>query len=79
MNRKYVTFSLSRKLSWYDKLAIRIDGVKIAMTLLDWYKNNPCAVLIDNVEQKGPYISPAVYGQFMKYRCECEKARGLQE
>jgi hypothetical protein len=79
MNRRYITYSISKKLSWYDRLAICIDGVKIAMSLLDWYKYNPCAVLIDNVEQKGPYISPAVYGKFMKYRCECEKARGPQE
>lgn len=68
-------YNISKKLSWYDRLSINVDGVKTCMILLDWYKYNPCAVIIDNVEQKGPYISQAVYSRFSEHACTCRKRR----
>ena len=76
---KYKYFSISRKRSWYDRVTINISGIKITMTLLDWYKHDPCAVLIDNVNQKGPYVAPAVYQKFLPYKCECERQRSSME
>lgn len=66
-------FNFSRKLSWYDRLSININGVKTSKSLLNWYKHDPCAVIIDNVEQKGPYIAQAVYKKFTEYACTCRE------
>lgn len=75
MKKKYAFYSIKKYLSWYDRLSIQIHGVNITMTLLDWYKHDPCAVIVDNVEQKGPYISPAVYNRFTKHGCTCRERR----
>lgn len=75
MKNPYHFYSINKKLSWYDKLSINIKGVRITKTLLDWYKHDPCAVLVDNVEQKGPFIAPAVYSKFFKHSCTCRERR----
>lgn len=64
-------YNLSKKLSWYDHLSIDIDGVKVTRTLLDWYREYPCAILVHNIQQKGPWVAPAVYAKFTKHRNEC--------
>jgi hypothetical protein len=72
---KYKHYSISRKLSWLDHLTIVLEGQKVTMKILDWYKKDPCAVIVDNVAQKGPYIAYAVYKNFLRYSCDCEKQR----
>lgn len=64
-NKKARVYNLSSALSWPDWLTITIEGSPVTKTLLEWYREDPEAVVVLNREAKGPFISKAVYKQFV--------------
>jgi hypothetical protein len=71
-NKKPFIYNLSSALSWPDWLTITIDGSPVTKTLLEWYKEDPAAVVYTNVKEKGPFVCKAVYTRFV------QKVKGLK-
>jgi hypothetical protein len=65
-NNKAMTNDFSFKLSFNDNLCINIFDDVYCMTVKEWYEENPLAVLVENVVNKGPQLRKDVYAQFLK-------------
>lgn len=64
-NKKARVYNLSSALSWPDWLTITIEGSPVTKTLLEWYEEDPAAVVVINKESKGPFVCKAVYKEFV--------------
>ena len=69
-NKKARIYNLSSALSWPDWLTIKINGSPVTKTLLQWYIDDPAAVVLLNKQAKGPFICKAVYMQFVAKHCK---------
>ena len=63
-NSKAMTYDFSYRLSFNDNLCINIFDDEYCMTVKEWYEQNPLAVLVENVVNKGPQLRKEVYKQF---------------
>lgn len=63
-NNNAMTNDFSFKLSFNDNLCINIFDDVYCMTVKEWYEQNPLAVLVENVVNKGPQLRKEVYKQF---------------
>ena len=59
-----MTKDFSNILSFNDNLCINIFDDVYCMTVKEWYEENPLAVFVENVVNKGPQLRKEVYKYF---------------
>ena len=62
-----MVYDIKVLLSMNDRLSIKLAGDEYkCMQVKEWYEQNPLAVLVENVVNKGPQLRKEVYKQFVQ-------------